>query len=122
MDRLAARHRSEGSDRAHDGWDIRVRAAGIARHARGDLGQSDYLPQDLPQLGGRDRGLIPSGYRDIPKMSRNVSRQSKRFVALHPSKTTDRASIYAAPHVRRFAQWEEGSAGKWCVFRHCEVV
>jgi hypothetical protein len=30
-DRLAVWHRGEACDRAHDGWDIRVRAARVAR-------------------------------------------------------------------------------------------
>jgi len=42
--------------------------------------------------------------------------------APRPSTTTDRAWIYAASPTRRLAEWEDGSAGKWCVFRHNDAI
>ena len=45
-----------------------------------------------------------------------------RIVASRPSTTTNRAWIYAASPAARIAEWEEGSAGKWCVFRHNTAI
>ena len=49
MDRLAAWHHHEGSDRARDGWDIRVRAARVARLQADDriAGSDQFVPNAL---------------------------------------------------------------------------
>lgn len=43
-------------------------------------------------------------------------------IVARPSTTTDRAWIYAVSPARELAEWKDGSAGKWCVFRHKNVV
>jgi hypothetical protein len=43
-------------------------------------------------------------------------------IVARPSTTTHRAWIYAVSPARELAEWEDGSAGKWCVFRHKDVV
>jgi hypothetical protein len=45
-----------------------------------------------------------------------------KIVTSHPSTTTNRAWIYAASPAERLAKWEDGSAGKWCVFRHDDAI
>lgn len=47
---------------------------------------------------------------------------SAKIVALRPSTITNCAWIYAASPVQRLAEWEENSAGKWCVFRHNDAI
>src|SRR6266511_197536 len=44
------------------------------------------------------------------------------IVASLPSTTTNRAWIYAASTAGRLAEWRQGSAGKWCVFRHSDAI
>jgi hypothetical protein len=45
-----------------------------------------------------------------------------KIVALRPSTITNRAWIYAALPAERLAEWEDGSAGKWCVFRRNDAI
>ena len=45
-----------------------------------------------------------------------------KIVASRPSTITNRAWIYAASPAERLAKWEEGSAGKRCVFRHNDAI
>ena len=49
-------------------------------------------------------------------------RARARTIVARPSTTTVRAWIYAVSPARELAEWEDGSAGKWCVFRHKDVV
>jgi hypothetical protein len=45
-----------------------------------------------------------------------------KIVALRPSTITNRARIYAASPGERLAEWKDGSAGKWCMFRRNDVI
>jgi Domain of unknown function (DUF1917) len=45
-----------------------------------------------------------------------------KIVALRPSTITNRPWIYAASPAERLAEWEDGSAGKWCVFRRNDAI
>jgi hypothetical protein len=49
-------------------------------------------------------------------------RARAKSVVVPPSTTTDRAWIYALAPARLLGGWEDGSAGKWCVFRHNDVI
>jgi hypothetical protein len=50
------------------------------------------------------------------------SRVGAKVVASRPSITTNRARIYVASHTEHFAELEDGSTGKWCVFRHNDAI
>jgi hypothetical protein len=50
------------------------------------------------------------------------SRVRAKVVASRPSITTNRAWIYVASHTEHFAELEDGSTSKWCVFRHNDAI
>ena len=50
------------------------------------------------------------------------SRVRAKVVASRPSITTNRAWIYVASDTEHFAELEDGSTGKWCVFRHNDAI
>jgi hypothetical protein len=66
------------------------------------------------------KGAKADNATTLPRPQKLLARAGT--IVARPSTTTDRAWIYAVSPARKLAEWEDGSAGKWCVFRHKDVV